>query len=175
MKSTRVAVLLGGATLLAAWFAAAAGTGGGNQTESARPAPTPTAQVDPAIAEVLEQAEGLRARLDSAPRPQEPSRNPFTFKVEARRPVSEPVVEQAPPLPTLSALAPRPALTLVGIGSTTTGESTTRTAIISGLGDLFLVKVGEEVAGRYRVNAVGEDAVELVELSGGTPFTLVLR
>ena len=50
-----------------------------------------------------------------------------------------------------------------------------RTAILSGLGDVFLVKAGEIVASRYEVVAVGADAVELRDLGTGRTLRLGLR
>lgn len=43
-----------------------------------------------------------------------------------------------------------------------------RTAIISGLGQLFFAKVGDRVAGRYEVTAIGVDIVELKDLNDAT-------
>jgi hypothetical protein len=51
-----------------------------------------------------------------------------------------------------------------------TDRGIVRTAIVSALsGDLYLVKEGETLAGRYKVKAVGADAVELIDtLTNGT-------
>lgn len=73
----------------------------------------------------------------------------------------------APRPPALSAVAPaapvprRPPLALVGIAENDSAGETVRTAVISGEGQLFLVKEGEAFANRYRVVRIGADAVEL--------------
>jgi len=63
-----------------------------------------------------------------------------------------------------------PAIELVGVAEDRTAQGLVRTAIVSALsGDLWVVKVGEMVAGRYKVKAIGADAVELSDpVSGGT-------
>jgi hypothetical protein len=50
-----------------------------------------------------------------------------------------------------------------------------RTAIISGFGDIFLVKEGDSVTLRYRVAKISPDAVELTDLTDNTPLRLALR
>jgi hypothetical protein len=52
----------------------------------------------------------------------------------------------------------------------------TRTAILAGAGDeLYLVTEGEEVAGLYRVRAIGAEAVELERLGTGATRRLHLK
>lgn len=107
------------------------------------------------------------ARPEAVPR--SGSRNPFSF--EARRP--EPIASNLPPPPIVDSgpREERPLFTLIGMAE----EGGARTAIISGLDQLFLVKVGEMVTGRYQVAAIGADAVELTDLSSGTTLRLALR
>ena len=50
-----------------------------------------------------------------------------------------------------------------------------RTAIVSGFGDIFLVKAGETVASRYRVVSVASDGVELVDETDGSTLRLSLK
>ena len=51
-----------------------------------------------------------------------------------------------------------------------------RTAVIVGPSDeLFMVTEGQEVAGRYRVSAIGADAVELKDPATGAVRRLILR
>jgi hypothetical protein len=64
-----------------------------------------------------------------------------------------------------------PPLDLLGVAE----EGATRTAMI-GMGDeLLMVTVGHEVAGRYRVAAVGPDVVELKDLATGATRRLALK
>jgi hypothetical protein len=102
-------------------------------------------------------------------RPNSGSRNPFSF--DTRPP--EPIVSSFSPPPVVETRPreERPLFTLIGMAE----EGETRTAIISGLDQLFLVKVGDMVTGRYQVAAIGTEAVELTDLSGGTTLRLALR
>ena len=50
-----------------------------------------------------------------------------------------------------------------------------RTAIISGFGDIFLVKVGDRIASRYRVTSVASDGAELVDETDGATLHLSLK
>jgi hypothetical protein len=73
-------------------------------------------------------------------------------------------------------LVAQPSLKLAGIAEDPGPDGTTqRTAIISGEGQLFMVKEGENVTPRYRVVKVSADVVELLDLSTNTPRRLALR
>ncbi len=50
-----------------------------------------------------------------------------------------------------------------------------RTAVISGLGQLFFAKVGDTVSTRYTVTAIGADAVELRDVTTGETIRLALQ
>jgi hypothetical protein len=112
----------------------------------------------------------LRARIAQAPAPRSPERNPFDFEratppashqaVPVTRLVGGPPVPVGPP--------PPPQVTLSGIAETRTGEGVVRTAIIAGPGQLYFAKLGERVAGRYEVSAIGADIVELKDLNDAT-------
>jgi hypothetical protein len=66
---------------------------------------------------------------------------------------------------------------LIGIAEQVTSEGPVRTAMIAGEGDqLFLAKAGDSVLGRYRVEVVGTDVVQLKDLAaGGASRRLALR
>ena len=77
-------------------------------------------------------------------------------------------------------VAPVPAvvaspLKLVGIAEDTSDDGVVRTAIVSGYGDLFLVKEGESVTLRYRVSRVLSDLVELVDVTDQTTLRLAIQ
>ena len=72
------------------------------------------------------------------------------------------------------AVARAPALTLIGLAEDEGPEGTIRTAIISGAGDLFIVKEGEAVTRRFRVSRISADVVELAD-SDGTFLRLTLK
>ena len=71
---------------------------------------------------------------------------------------------------------PQPSLKLAGIAEDIDADGAPlRTAIISGEGQLFMVKEGESVTTRYRVTKISTDVVELLDLSTNTPRRLALR
>ena len=104
------------------------------------------------------------------------SRNLFAFGAPAPKPV---VVERREAPPTLSeaapSLPPPPMLSLVGLAEDAETSGMTRTAIISGSGQLFIVKDGDAVTSRYRVASVSNGVVDLTDLQGGTTLRLVLK
>ena len=50
-----------------------------------------------------------------------------------------------------------------------------RTAIISGFGQLFIVKEGERVTARYQVAKISGEAAEIMDLGDSSTITLVLK
>lgn len=177
MAPARVAAYLGGTTLLAAWLASAAGVS--HQQPAARPErPSPEAiQLDTLASDVQSQAVRLRTRLAAAPAPQSPLRNPFSFAVrEASVPRTAPRHDAASAQSLVAPAPSEPVLELAGIAEEKTDAGGKRTAMITAPGEqLFLVTEGQELAGRYRVSAVGADAVELKDLVTGVTRRLALR
>jgi hypothetical protein len=121
-------------------------------------------------AELAAEVARLRARLRPADQPQEPARNLFQFGERASR-----AATAAPALPMFEppavATPPPPPLALIGFAS----EGATRTAIISGFGDLFLAGEGDRIAGQYQVSRVDGDGVDVTSLSDGSTLTLKLK
>jgi hypothetical protein len=117
-------------------------------------------------------AEHLHFRMQQAPAPPAPRRNPFSFG-QAPRPAaasperSEPVTEVAPS----PSSAPQPGLrfSLSGIG--VTGES--RTAVLAEGQKVHIVKPGDVVDG-FTVVAITDDSVT-VAASSGLQHVLRLR
>ena len=120
----------------------------------------------------------LVSRLDEAPRPPRPVRNPFTL-------VNGPqVASPSLPLETGSpgsvsrlvdiAVEESVDVSLAGIGTERTPQGWQRTAVLSIGGRVFLASVGGEVVGRFRVRAITDDAVDLVDLHKSVPLRLVL-
>jgi hypothetical protein len=175
MSVKRATLYSGGALLVLAWLASAAGLARQSADQVDPPRPT---SPDPTLTladEVQAQTVRLKTRLAVAPTPQEPYRNAFAF---ASRP--EPARPRVPSVdrdvPAVAAPPAEPAIELIGVAQSETPEGVTRTAIISTLsGDLFLVKEGETIAARYRVGVVSENAVELNDLLLGTLRRLALR
>ena len=56
-------------------------------------------------------------------------------------------------------------LKLIGVAEDTTTDGLVRTTIISGPGQLYVVKEGDPVTSRYRVARISPDVVELDDLA----------
>ena len=68
-----------------------------------------------------------------------------------------------------------PALKLAGIAESAGPDGPDRTAIISGDGQLFMVKEGDPVMARYRVVKISPDAVELADVEASAIRRLVMK
>jgi hypothetical protein len=109
--------------------------------------------------------------------PVEPGRDAFAFKrIAPPRPAAP--LHTAPPSsspPAWSAAArPAPTLRFVGVADDF-GSNEAAMAIITGGGQLFLVRAGDAVTDRYRVAAVSAFSVELEDVRLGTTLRLTLR
>lgn len=158
------------ALAIATWFAAASTSGVRQPIVSIEPAkPSP---LDRSSAVLQSEISRLHERIGPSVTPTR-SRDLFRFNVRA---VRRPVVAAAPPAVVEAPIAaPRPTLKLIGIAEDTTDTGTVRTAIVSGLGDLFLVKPGDTIAGQYKIDQVSADAVQLIDTSTSASTTLVLH
>jgi hypothetical protein len=109
------------------------------------------------------------------PAPGRTERDIFAFK---RRPA-----KGAPALPPAHELfragdatqVPVMLFKLIGFAEDAGPDGEVRTAIISGQGQVYLVKEGETVAWIYRVGKILPDAVELLDSTGGPNVRLVLK
>jgi len=173
VKRTATIAVVGGA--LAAWLAGAA------TSNRAIPPPivTERAPIDARGAALANEIARLHERLRPSATPHQPGRNLFVFHTPAPHPAAPP---PAAPKPALSEAAPlvpavaQPSLKLAGIAEDSAPDGTpVRTAIISGEGQLFMVKEGENVTPRYRVVKISPDVVELLDLSSNIPRRLALR
>ena len=175
MTPKKVAVYLVAGTVLVAWFATAADVEQ-NPEPANVPVPVQTSGTETLAEEVQAQAERLRERLAAAPSPQQPARNPFAFAPKPLPRVrSAGAAAKAAPTP-LPEIIPEPVLTLVGLAEDQSAEGPIRTAIISAQGgEVFIVKAGEFIGARYKVQAVGADAVSLTDLTTGAVRRLGLR
>jgi len=177
MISKRAAVYVGGALLVA--YLAAANSAPVQDVPPARGTPRAAAPATDAMArEVASQAATLRSRLAVAPVPELHPRNPFNFApvAAARRAPAGAVraaVQDNTPAPPPAAIVP---LSLMGIAEDPSPQGPRRTAIIGGPGDaLYMVTEGQAVGDRYRVTAIGADAVELKDLQTGGIRRLAMR
>src|SRR5262249_12488666 len=131
--------------------------------------------IDQSGAELAGEVKRLHERLRPSDAPVD-SRDLFRYAPRASAPA--PVATAAPPAAAVQeqALAPIVApLKLEGLAEDHGDQGPVRTAIISGFGDIFLVKEGDSVTSRYRVAKISPDAVELTDLTNNTPLRLALR
>lgn len=174
MSPKRATAYVGLASVLAAWLATAAGlTVAPAQQEP--PAPVSSVHSQQLAEEIQVQATRLRERLAVAPVPRQPSRNPFAFGPRIITPTRR-AVAPAPAADPADAPPPEPPLQLVGVAERKTDTGTVRTAMITADSDeLFMLSEGETLGGRYRVTAISETGVELIDLVTGASRRLVLR
>jgi hypothetical protein len=170
MKRTATIAVVGAALL--AWLAGAATS---NHTIPP-PVTTHPAAIEVRGAELANEIARLQERLSPNATPRQPGRNLFTFRAAAPRPVpalappSQPAAIDARPLgPAL------PALKLAGIAEDAGADGPVRTAIVSGDGQLYMAKEGENVTPRYRVVKISIDVVELLDVVDGSTRRLALR
>jgi hypothetical protein len=169
MKRTATIVVVGGALL--AWLAGAATS---NRTISP-PSVVQRTTIEVRGDELAVEVARLHERLRPTATPRQPGRNLFSFQAAAPR-VAPTVAAPAPALVEAPAALPAlPPLKLAGIAEDAGPEGPVRTAIISGQGQLFLVKEGETVMLRYRVAKISEDVVELIDLGDNSVRRLALR
>ena len=174
--TTRRAVSYGGLfCLLAAWLASAASTLQNQPPDSAPDRAVESPATDALVSEVQAHAAKLRRRLASAPVPQAPTRNPFLFESRAASPTRHALREPAP-LPMPPPPPPEPALYLLGVAEDNGPDGPKRTAILGDQTDeVIIVSVGETVLDRYRVEAIGADAIELKDVTTNAVRRLALR
>jgi hypothetical protein len=166
-KST---TLVSGAGLLATWFAAVPPSSVPADGPADDPLPAPVAAAAASIEHEASRLQGqLRPQADFVP----PIRDPFRFS--RRQPPSGIAREPDVAAESGPVRAPAPVMMLVGIAADETADGIERTAILSTSAGVLLVRVGDDVLGRYRVTAIAGDALELVSLADGEPLRLAFR
>ncbi len=178
MTIRRAALYIGGASLLVAWFSSAASLSlqRGLRDPPAPGLDEPSVDAVAMAADVQTQARRLKERLASAPVPQDPVRNPFRFRT-----VERPATPAPRPAATLGLLPSvgspaEPLLALIGVAEEKKAEGLHRTGLITtDTDELIVVGVGDVVVQRYKVVAIGVDAIELADLSTGVARRLVMR
>lgn len=172
----RRVVWLGVSVLAVASWMASASTSGIRPPVAPLPPVKPGA-VDRSMASLQTEIGRLHERLGPTAAPTR-SRDLFRFTTRApRRPIVAPDADAA--IAAASTVVPqtpvRPSLTLIGVAEDVTPDGVVRTAIVSGLGDVFLVKVGDTIRLQYRIEQVSGDAVQIVDTTTATTTTLALR
>ncbi len=176
MRVARNVALICGGALLVAWLAAAAGV---HFTEV--PAPIELPGHDnfvqaPVISGFEGSIENLFGRSAEMPRPTESTRNPFEFASSFEGTAAgqmDPGVGPPKGVPQSGELSELP-INLVGIVEYQFPKSVERTAVISGMNELFLVKVGDQITSRFRVVSIHANSFELEDLELETPLRLSL-
>jgi hypothetical protein len=171
VKRTVMIGVAGGA--VAVWIAAAATS----NTRTVAPVVVSKPNVvDKSGAELAVEVRRLHERLRPSDTPIH-SRDLFRYVPRSSSSAASSVaaVPVAPPLPEPPPAAMVSPLKLEGLAEDQGAQGPVRTAIISGFGDIFLVKEGESVTLRYRVAKISSDAVELTDLTDNTPLRLALR
>lgn len=174
--NVRRIVWFGVSTLaIASWFASAS-------TSSVRPpvippAPPRVSALDLSVASLQSEVGRLHERLAPTSTPTR-SRDLFRFGGRAPKRAVAPgrvVDAQVTPAAEVPAAPPVPPLALIGIAEDAAADGVVRTAIVSGLGDVFLVKPGDSIRDRFRVGAVSADAVQIIDLTTDTASALTLH
>jgi hypothetical protein len=185
MNRTRIALLGILAVLVAVWVSSATlpppapapVPGQAARTTRAAQQAAKTASHEVTSFDLDEAAERLHSRINSAPRPRMPERNPFEFApAPAPRVAPGPLPAAAAPVVPPGPLPPP--FTLTGVAEHQKDNGVERTAILSdsnGNNRIYYVKVGDRLLGRYDVTAVGADAIELREIESGQVVRLGLR
>ncbi len=176
MTLRRATLYIGGGTLLAAWFSSAASVSLGRRSHVPQPDRDAAVPAQAITASVQAQARRLKQRLATAPTPQRPLRNPFSFRTVPATAAAPVVRASAPePLPLVLPVM-EPPLLLVGLAERQNGEARVRSAVISSDGqELIMAEVGTVLLGRYTVTAIGNDAVEMTDASTGRSRRLALQ
>jgi|KBSSwiStaDraftv2_1062776.scaffolds.fasta_scaffold14410_2 hypothetical protein len=174
LMNVKRTVMIGAAVgAVAVWIAAAATS----NTRSVVPVvSTKPTVVDKSGAALAVEVRRLHERLRPSDTPSH-SRDLFQYAARsssASRSTVAPLPVAPPP-----AISDAPAivapLKLEGLAEDRTDQGPARTAIISGFGEIFIVKEGESVTLRYRVAKISAEAVELTDLNDNTPLRLALR
>lgn len=177
MTLRRAVLYAGGASLLVAWFSSAASLSLQRGNHRAAPASVSESPVDDLAQDVQAQARRLKARLAAAPLPQQPIRNPFVFQTRRPQPPAEPVRSTPDILPVVQpAAAAEPLLLLIGLAEQKKPQGLVRTAMLeTEASELIIAALGDVILQRYKITAIGADAIELADQTTGTTRRLALH
>jgi len=169
LKQTATIIVAG--AVLAAWLA-----GADTKREIQAPIVITPRPIDLRGIELTKEIARLHDRLRPTTAPTERRRNLFAFRSAAPAPQPLPDLRSSS-LPATSTPPPsgEPVLKLAGIAEDDGADGPSRIAFISGEGQLFMVKQGDAVTGRYRVIRISSDAVELSDVSAGIVRRLIFK
>jgi hypothetical protein len=160
-----------------AWLAIATGLVIAPPVSNAPQSSPVASPLDPVIRSVQSQSARLHTYLASVPQLVPPVRDPFAFSRSASSGVGGRlrVSATAPDGAAAATATARPALTLAGIAEEGSPDAPVRTAVISGMGQLFLVKESETFGGRFEIVRVGADSALVRDGLDRSTFTLTLK
>jgi hypothetical protein len=134
---------------------------------------TQAADKSGALVDLGAQADRLKTRLAEVTTYTHPSRDAFRFAPPPRPAVAEPTPSLSQPPPAVIAPS-RPPYGLAGMATSVEDGVTKRTAILSSLQGVLLVKEGDVLETGYRIMSISDDTVTLETTSDGTQTTLRL-
>jgi hypothetical protein len=139
------------------------------------PVTSPRAAADSAgePVDLTEQAERLRAGIAGTTPYREPRRDAFRFGDVPRRTAAPPPEASAIEAPVV-APSPRPPFALAGVATDAPGGAAGRTAVLSSLRGVLLVREGDMVEGMFRVVSIDADSITVERVDDGTSTTLRL-
>ena len=168
-------MILAGAGACAAWLSAAMAPA---RSRPISPAATRTTPIETRGAELAIEIARLHDRLRPDAIPRQPGRNLFSFRATGARSataVTPGTTTAALPDAGVKPGLAQPEMKLVGVAEDSGPDGPIRTAIISGAGQLFLVKEGESVTALYHVARISVDVVELTDIRDGATRRLALK
>jgi hypothetical protein len=141
------------------------------QQPSSAPATVPQAlDRSGAVVDLGAQADRLKTKLNDVTAYREPARNVFRFGSARRGADAPPPVNEGP----VVTAPPRAPYGLAGMATSLEDGVPERTAILSSLQGVSLVKEGDTLDTGYRVMSIGDDTVTLESTTDGTRTTLRL-
>src|SRR5688572_8128647 len=163
-RTTLKALWVGGGGILATWIAVSPKQGVPSPMTAPAAVRQSAAASEPTAESLNAQATRLRERTTAVTlRPS--TRNPFRYKSKTARPSTASDAQQLQPTPiapTVPEVPVGPVLKLSGVAQ----KDGTRTAIIAGEGQVYLVGEGDSLAGRYTVVKIDPEAVLLRDAAG---------
>jgi hypothetical protein len=169
MASKLYTLTSGGAIVVTALGALLAPSG---RNQNAPPATPEAVDRSGAVVDLGAQADRLKTRLAEATAYRQPSRDAFRFGASRRPAGAAPPEAAGIPAPVVAPA--RPPYALAGMAVSMENGVAQRTAILSSLQGVLLVKEGDVLATGYRVVSIADDAVTLESPNDGTQTTLRL-
>ena len=163
-RTTLKALWFGGGGILATWLAVSPNPGGPGATIAPTAARQSASGTQPTAESLNAQATRLRERTAAVTlRPS--TRNPFRYKSKSPRvPAASSDLPAQPTAitPPIPAVPAGPVFRLSGVAQ----KDGIRTAIIAAEGQVYLVREGDSLAGRYTVVKIDPEAVLLRDVAG---------